>query len=166
LLDVVQDLTVRATTKPFRLVLIGDTPEEERTERARRLAHLNGLVVDLGALEHREDVLRTLAASDAILLPSYREGLPIVLVEAMALGCPPITSSVGGIPELVSSGLSGIVIPAGDKVALRDAMQWAVSHRGDLRSMGDRAAATVRERFSIDATAEAYLRIYRGKAPG
>jgi glycosyltransferase involved in cell wall biosynthesis len=164
LLDVVRDMTLGGTMSSFRLLLIGDAPEEERGERTRRLAGLNGLVVDLGALENREDVLRALATSDAILLPSYREGLPLVLVEAMALGCPPIASNVGGIPELVSSGVSGIVIPAGDKEALMGSMEWALSHRDDLMKMGERAAATVRERFSINATVEAYLRIYRGEA--
>lgn len=70
-----------------------------------------------------EQVLRELQAARALVLPSFAEGLPVVIMEAMALGRPVISTFVAGIPELVQAGENGWLVPAGDVEALADAMQ-------------------------------------------
>jgi len=84
-----------------------------------------------------EQVQRELQAARALVLPSFAEGLPVVIMEAMALGRPVISTFVAGIPELVQAGTNGWLVPAGDVIALADAMQACLESPTDrLDAMG------------------------------
>jgi glycosyltransferase involved in cell wall biosynthesis len=104
------------------LVVAGDG--EEREDAAARAAALglDGRVRFAGALP-REQVLSLLAAADAVVLASAWENFPHVLVEALALGTPAIATRVGGVPEIVEDGVSGLLVPPGDPEALADAVR-------------------------------------------
>jgi len=145
----------------FRLSLLGDTAPEERAEREARLAALRGVVEDLGAREP-DFVLQTLASSDAILLPSYREGLPLILMEAMALGCIPIASRTGGIPELVEHGTTGLLVTPGDPNGLAAAVSALMANPQLRAGLSEQARTVVRTRFLFSRTVEEYVCLYEG----
>ncbi len=149
-----------------RLLTTGRMREEERRDSAQLVRELgiDPFVVDLG---DREDHLRFLAAADVFVLPSYKEGLPISLLEAMAAGLPSIVSNVGGIPELIEDGREGFLISAGDIDALADRIR-RLSERPDLRaSMGQQAREKAKTQ-DISRVAAAYMSLFAdcfGSAP-
>lgn len=128
----------------FRLTLVGDG--EMRREIERQIAD-NGLqdrVVITGYLS-AEGVRTKVAASRAMVLPSFAEGLPVVIMEALALRVPVIVTQIAGTPELVNNQC-GWLIPAGAIEPLADAMQAALAAKPeDLRAMGEIGRARVLE---------------------
>lgn len=123
-----------------RLVIVGEGPERDRLQERVRAAEAGEGVVFTGVLAQSE-VAEWLACADLLCLPSRSEGLPNVIVEALASGVPVVASRVGGIPELVVDGLNGYLVPPGDSGALahglkncfdrhwdRDALRASVEH--------------------------------------
>jgi glycosyltransferase involved in cell wall biosynthesis len=108
------------------LVLIGDGSERAGLERAVRQAGLAAQVRFTGALP-QSDVALWLSAADVLCLPSQNEGMPNVIVEALAMGLPVVASRVGGIPELVQDGVNGYLVPARDVAALSEALSAALA---------------------------------------
>jgi glycosyltransferase involved in cell wall biosynthesis len=148
-----------------RLLLIGDTTREESEERARLLAPISALVEDLGAIFDRAQVLANLARAHAFVLPSYREGMPLGLMEAMAVGCVPVVSPVGGIPEVVDDCVTGLFVPPGNRQALTGAMRHLLERPGEVAMMAAAAQERIRTGFSLRRTVDAYCDVYSaGKA--
>jgi len=135
------------------VVLAGDGPLRGVIEqRARELALGEGLRIT-GWISNQQ-VRDELLAARAMLLPSFAEGLPVVLMEALALGRPAISTYVAGIPELIRDGVNGWLIPAGSRDELVRAVRTALATSvADLEEMGRAGAATVAEWH--DATKEA-----------
>ncbi len=109
----------------FELVMVGEgplRPEIERQIRARNLADRVEITGWLSGEEVREQIARC----RAMVLPSFAEGLPAVLMESLALGRPAISTFIAGIPELIEPGRNGWLIPAGSSEALVDAMREAI----------------------------------------
>jgi len=101
-----------------------------------------------------EQVLRELQAARALVLPSFAEGLPVVIMEAMALGRPVISTFVAGIPELVQVGKNGWLVAAGDVEALADAMQACLESSTErLDAMGLNGRRRVLQRHDVNAEA-------------
>ena len=127
------------------IVLVGDGPFRNRVEDEVGRAGLEGAITVLGWVSGarvREEML----TSRALVLPSFCEGLPVVIMEAMALGRPVISTYVGGIPELVENGKTGWLVPAGDEIALSQAMRAALEATVDqLETMGAAGRARVVE---------------------
>lgn len=94
------------------------------------------------------------------VLPSYNEGLPISVLEAMSYGMPVIATDVGGIPELVKNGESGLLIKAGDIAALRDAMERFIQDRQLAQRMGLASAAIVQREFVFEQTKATLEKLY------
>ena len=107
------------------IVLAGDGKMRPNIEDAVRRAGLQDVVTITGWATG-ERVREEIAASRAMVLPSFAENLPVVIMEAMALGRPVIATYVAGIPELLQPGTSGWLVPAGDEIALADAMRDAL----------------------------------------
>jgi glycosyltransferase involved in cell wall biosynthesis len=103
------------------LIVAGDGPERKALERRSGELGLNGRVRFLGSVP-RERVLRLFRAADASLLPSAWENFPHTVVEALAVGCPVIATSVGGVSEIVHDGENGLLVPARDAEALAGAV--------------------------------------------
>jgi glycosyltransferase involved in cell wall biosynthesis len=120
----------------------------------------------LGVLErvvfagHRDDVPRLLAGCDVLALPSHAEGLPLVVLEAMAQSRPVVATPVGGTPELVADGETGLLVPAGDPAALAEALQALLLDRELAGRLGAAGRTRVEERFSADAMCRRVLEIY------
>ena len=106
---------VRRSVPDVRFLLVGQGPLEGQVRREAERLGLGDTVIFAG---FREDVPRLAAALDVFALSSRHEGLSIALMEAMALGRPPVVTSVGGLPELVTHDRHGLLVPPGDPAAL------------------------------------------------
>jgi glycosyltransferase involved in cell wall biosynthesis len=127
----------------FELVLAGDGPMRAEVERRVRELGLQTAVHITGWISG-DDVRQQLMASRVLLLPSFAEGLPVVLMEALALGRPVISTYVAGIPELVAPGVNGWLVPAGSLDALVGAIKQALeASPAELGRMGRNGAAAV-----------------------
>ena len=140
--------------RAFELVLIGDGPERPSLEALSRSLGLDGRVRFAGWRSGPE-VREAIVGSRAAVLASSLEGLPVVLMEALALRRPVIGTDVGGIAELVIPGETGWLVPAGSVPALADAMRAALTlPSSDLDAMGRRGAQRVKAEH--DAVVEAH----------
>jgi colanic acid/amylovoran biosynthesis glycosyltransferase len=132
--------------------LIGDGPHRGALERRARELGLAGVVTFAGALG--QDAVRArFERADVFCLPSFAEGVPVVLMEAMALELPVVTTRVMGIPELVDDGKSGLLVPPGRADAVADALRRLARDPAERRRLGAAGRRTVQERF--DCTREA-----------
>lgn len=137
----------------FELVLAGDG--EMRAQIEERIAHygLQGKIRITGWISSRQ-VREELLAARAMVLPSFAEGLPVVVMEAMALRRPVLTTFIAGIPELVLDGQNGWLFPAGDVGRLVESMQACLGATPEqLQRMGESAHARAVARHSIDTEA-------------
>ena len=108
----------------------------------------------------RPDARDLMAAFDLFVLPSSAEGLPVVILEAMAAGNCVITTPVGGNAEIVSNGETGIIIPPKDEQALADAIIRCLSDPDLTKEMGQRGYETVKNRFSLEAMVAKTFQVY------
>jgi glycosyltransferase involved in cell wall biosynthesis len=139
----------------FDIVLAGDGELRSRIQEAIKAKGLDSHVRITGWISG-ERVLEEIEAARALVLPSFAEGLPVVIMEAMAAGRPVLSTSVAGIPELVRDGREGWLVPAGDVDALAERMEAVLNAPlEELERMGNAARERVRERHSIDASAAA-----------
>lgn len=140
-----------------RLLLVGDG--ELRGAILEKAARL-GLQDKLNLLGVRHDIPAILAASDVFVLPSLWEGNPLALMEAMAAGLPCVATRVGGVPELVQDGVTGLLVEPARTDALSDAMSCLQSSATLRARLGQHAAAYARNNFGMERMGEKYLRIY------
>lgn len=127
------------------LVLVGDGELREPLEARARELGLDGHVTFTG---FRTDISAVLAQLDLFVLPSLWEGLPMVLLEAMAAGLPVVATSVGGTPELVQDGDTGLLVPPANVDALANAMHFLLVQADVRRAMGQRGRQRVETQFS------------------
>jgi teichuronic acid biosynthesis glycosyltransferase TuaC len=120
---------LRGAGQPVELALIGDGPLEASLRRRCEKEGLAGAVRFLGALSQRE-VARWLTAADVFCLPSYSEGCPNVVLEALACGRPVVATQVGGVPEITSPRCA-ILVPPADAGALAAALRRALDTHWD-----------------------------------
>jgi glycosyltransferase involved in cell wall biosynthesis len=119
-----------------------------------------GLEKKVRFLGFREDVAALLSLMDVFVLPSLSEGLSIALLEAMAAGKPVIATNVGGNPELVVDGETGYSVPSRDADALAAKLRLLLADKQHCSKLGDNGRKRVKLRFSLQAMAENYQRLY------
>jgi glycosyltransferase involved in cell wall biosynthesis len=128
----------------FELVLVGDGPLRDQLEAAIA-RHDIGRFVRLAGWMDSHAVRRELLASRALVMPSFAEGLPVVIMESLALGRPVLTTGIAGIPELVKDGLNGWLVPAGSASALAAGMRKVLDtppeNLGKMGRLGAEAVA-------------------------
>lgn len=145
----------------FELVLAGDGEQRADVEAMIARYKLQTKVRVTGWISS-EQVRDEILAARALVLPSITEGLPVVIMEAMSLKRPVISTFVCGIPELVQSGEHGWLVPAGDVEALAHAMQACLDTPAEiLTRMGEAAYKRVLERHSIDTEAAKLAKLFR-----
>jgi len=139
------------------VVLVGDGSERERLGR---------LALELGVSERvvfagwSEEARRHLTTFDFFALPSRFEALPLVVIEAMLAELPVVASDVGSVSEVVENGVTGLLVPPDDPLALAEALSSLVADSQRRRELGKRGRARALERFDADAMARAYERLY------
>jgi glycosyltransferase involved in cell wall biosynthesis len=139
-----------------RLVLVGEG--ESRPDIERSVVPEKARFVTLTG--PRRDVAALLSAFDLFALSSRTEGLPLAIPEAMATALPVVATAVGGLPSSVPS-YCGVLVPAGDEVALRCALAALTNDSVRSRAMGRSARGYALARFSIDRMTDAYESLYR-----
>ena len=144
----------------FELALIGDGPMRGAIDRQIARHGLESRVHRLGALGPPR-VRAELLAARGLVLPSFAEGLPVVLMESLALGRPVVATFVAGIPELVRDGENGFLVPAGSAQALAGGIRRLLDAPVEvLTRMGRAGAETVRRRHDAATEAEALARLF------
>ncbi len=140
------------------LFLAGAGPLREALEAETSRLGLADRVRFLGV---RRDRATLYAAMDVFVLPSHWEGLSLALVEAMGAGRAVVATDVGGNPEVVSNGRTGLLVPSNDADALAGALRTLATDRQLRAALGDAAAADARARFSIDQHVAQLATLYR-----
>lgn len=139
------------------LVIVGDGPDREAlVERARatlrpELIHFTGA---------RDDVEALLACFDAFALTSESEGLPLVVLEAMAVGLPVVATAVGGVPDVIEPGRTGFLVPASDRIALMKELLLLSTRPQVARDVAATGRSMVLERHSSEHMARSYDKLY------
>jgi glycosyltransferase involved in cell wall biosynthesis len=108
----------------------------------------------------RGDVPECLAAADAFVLSSNWEGNPLSVMEAMSAGLPVVSTAVGGVPELVESGRSGLLVEPKDCAAFSAAMQFLLDHPETRASMSCAARDHAASAFNVDRMVRGYREVY------
>jgi glycosyltransferase involved in cell wall biosynthesis len=155
LLDAFQQVHARAPHA--RLLLIGEGSERDALTAKVGTLNLNGSVQFLGV---RSDIPALLATSDVVTLASFREGLPMALLEAMAAGKPVVATRVGSIPDVIKDGRSGLLFPSGDTNELAQALHIMVGDAQKRREFGAEGFKSVQSGYSFDRTLELYHQVY------
>jgi sugar transferase (PEP-CTERM/EpsH1 system associated) len=141
----------------LRLVVIGDGTL--RSE-ALRLVSAGGAETLSWFPGERDDIPEMLQGLDLFLLPSLREGISNTILEAMATGLPVIATNVGGNPELVEHGKTGMLVPPADPVAMAEAIQEYLRAPNKLAEHGQAGRNRVEAEFSIESMVNGYMTVY------
>jgi glycosyltransferase involved in cell wall biosynthesis len=147
-----------------RLEIVGDGPERPALETRARALGLGRSLRFLGYLS-QDAVARKLEEVDILVLPSFAEGVPVVLMEAMASRIPVIASRVAGVPELVEDGVSGFLVPPGDVAGLTERLQRLLGDPDLCARMGAAGRAKVAAEFAVAAEAGKLAELFAGAAP-
>lgn len=147
--------------------LVGDGPDREALLAQAAAAGLGDRVRVTGRVP-RPEVVAVLAEADVLVAPSVpsadgrREGLPVVVLEAMAVGVPVVASRLSGIPEAVEDGVTGLLVEPGDAEGVADAVRRVVADPVAAAARADRAAARVATDFSVDRSARRLVALFAG----
>jgi glycosyltransferase involved in cell wall biosynthesis len=147
----------------LRLTLVGDGNDRPHLEE---LAAPLGDAVRFAGFQSQEGVARALAAADALVLPSFAEGLPVVLMEALAAGKPVICTQVAGVGELVEHGVSGLIVPAGDAESLANCIRTLADDSDRRGKMGEAGRQKVRAEFDVRREAARIGALFAGTGGG
>lgn len=146
-------------TGGFKYIIAGEGPLENGLKAAVKAGGLEAIFVFTGFIR---DIRPLLAAADVFVLPSYREGFPMSVLEAMAAGKPVIASDIDGVNESVSEGESGLLFKPGDAAALSRAILSLSADRARGLEMGRHGRAMVMEKFGLDKMIKAHEELYGG----
>jgi glycosyltransferase involved in cell wall biosynthesis len=144
----------RAITK---FALVGDGREESRLKALARELGIEGRALFLG---HRDDVYDVLRALDILVLSSDREGLPMVLLEALFLGVVVVARNVGGIPEVIQNGVNGVLVDSPDPQSLAEACAQILAEPARSQRLAEAGIKSVTEGYGAAKTADQVTRLY------
>jgi N-acetyl-alpha-D-glucosaminyl L-malate synthase BshA len=157
-IDAVMDIFARISRAlPARLLLVGDGPQLGTAYRLGRELGISSLVESLGA---QEDVIPLLSAADAFLLPSAQESFGLAALEAMACEVPVVASNVGGLPEVITSGVSGFLREPTDHAGMAADAIALLTDSALHRRVTEAALSRVREEFCVERVVPMYERYY------
>ncbi len=155
--DVVKIFACVAQQLPAQLVLIGDGPDRSEAEW---LAHSLGIHARVHFLGKQERVSELLPLADVLLLPSQLESFGLVALEAMACKVPTIATRVGGLPELIDDGVTGLLFEVGDIAAMAQAVLSLLGDRERMNAMREAARREAKRRFCATLVVPRYVRYY------
>jgi glycosyltransferase involved in cell wall biosynthesis len=153
---------VRRDIPAAHIRLVGPVGDSEFASQVRKWAAQAGPpgCVELVGERHGEALRAEYASAAVLAQPSRQDNVPVVIAEAMAVGRPVVATRVGGIPDLVSDGVTGLLCPPEDPEALAKALVDILADSSRRAGLGLAARATARERFDRDAIASEHARIY------
>ncbi|TCL00738.1 glycosyltransferase involved in cell wall biosynthesis [Shimia isoporae] len=136
----------------LKLTVIGDGPGRKALEHQAQTAGI-AEHVDFVGYKNQTEVAEALAETDLFVLPSFAEGVPVVLMEAMAAARPVVTTQIAGVPELVEHGQSGLLVPPGDTDALTRAIAAILADPTRAAEMGAHGRERVQAAFTVSTEA-------------
>ena len=147
----------------FHMDIIGETLGPGELDEIKQVVIDAGLgeEVQFWPYETGEAKLKRLVQADIYVLPSYHEGMPNAIIEAMAASLPVIATTVGGIPDMIESGVSGILIPSKNVDSLVDALKLLISNSSLRYQLGGKAREFAREFFAIETKVKNLCILYK-----
>jgi len=161
--DVVKIFAQVVREMPAQLVLIGDGPDRSAAEW---LAHDLGIQANVHFLGKLERVHEILPLADILLMPSELESFGLAALEAMACKVPSIATRVGGVPELIDDGVTGLLYPVGDIEGMSLGALSLLKDREKLDAMRDAGRKTAQKRFCSSLVVPHYVRYYESVLSG
>ena len=141
----------------LRLVVVGDGSLREEAQKLLQKANAEGLAWLPG---ERDDIPDMMRGFDLFVLPSLREGISNTILEAMASGLPVVATRVGGNPELVVEGETGMLVPPSDPAAMAKAVRTYLNHPELLKAHGQAGRRRVEQEFSMEKMVNGYMEVY------
>ncbi len=163
LLDAMKQLVQKHSK--LKLTVVGDGPDRIALEKRTRHLGLGDHVEFVGK-KSQSEVAEQLSHTDIFVLPSFAEGVPVVLMEAMAAGVPVIATRIAGIAELVDDGNSGFLVPPSDVGALADRIHQLLEDAELRESMGQAGRESVQQEFNIQTEAGRLLAVLSARLAG
>ncbi len=148
---------VAAADPGVGFIVFGDGPQRQALHEQISCRGLRGHFVLAG---FRADVGRLLPNLDLVALPSRTEGLPVILLEALAAGVPVVATAVGGIPEVIDNGRNGFLVPKDNPRALADCIQRVLHDESRRRALGEAGRLKMRAEFSFRVQSEHYQQLF------
>jgi colanic acid/amylovoran biosynthesis glycosyltransferase len=153
-----------ASGRRVRLRLVGGGPDEASLRQCAAQLPDPEVVIFEGPVN--QDRIRDFyAQADIFCLPSFAEGLPVVLMEAMASGVPCVSTSIAGIPELIRSGMDGLLVPASDLDALVEALSSLIDNPALRQRLAQRARTRVVQHYDLARNVQALAEVFRTRLP-
>jgi glycosyltransferase involved in cell wall biosynthesis len=142
----------------IHFIIAGDGPAREEWTQFIKQEPWKGYVTLLG---HRADVPNVLASLDVLVLPSYaHEGIPQIILQAQTMARPVVATTIGGIPEVVENGVTGLLVAPRDSEALAEKIGAILDDAGLATRLGQAARVHIERGFSLDAMGERLLKLY------
>lgn len=145
----------------FLIVSAGGEKNPGDLERIRRQARVLGVANKVRFLGRVDDARPLLAGADVVVNPADVEGLPVALLEALALARPVVATAVGGVPAVIRDGETGRLVPAGDPAALAAALAEAITNRQESSKWGIAGSELIEKEYGVDKMVAAFEEIYR-----
>ena len=161
--DVVKVFAQVVAEMPARLVLVGDGPERSAAEWLARDLHIHEKIHFLGKQERVNELL---PLADLLLMPSELESFGLAALEAMACKVPSIATRVGGVPELIENGVTGLLYQVGDVDGMAAGALGLLQDRGRLEAMREAGRKTAQTRFCATLVVPQYIRYYEAVVSG
>jgi len=155
--DVVKVFAQVVCETPARLVLVGDGPERSAAEWLARDLRIHEKIHFMGKQERVNELL---PLADLLLMPSELESFGLAALEAMACKVPSIATRVGGVPELIDDGVTGLLYPVGDVEAMAQGALGLLQDRPRLEAMREAGRKTAQKRFCASLLVPQYVRYY------
>ena len=152
---------LRGQQHACELILLGDGPERKALEQLTQELEISDVTRFLGAVG-QDEIHQWFDWADLFCLPTFAEGLPVVIMEAMASGVPVVTTRITGIPELIEHGHTGLLVPPGRPEAIARAL-LDLSDRDRAAQIAKAAAKRVAELHNIDEEARKLAFLFRGQ---
>lgn len=151
LIDAVKILKTQSL-RNYEINLLGESLRAGESENIIRLVDRYGLnnLIHFYPPEFGDLKIKRLAESDIYILPSHHEGMPISVIEAMASALPVIATKVGGIPDMIESGVNGLLVPKEDPVKLADSLGYLINNPEKRRQIGSAARKTALENHDVE----------------
>jgi len=149
--------------KDLKLIIVGEGPLRRNLEKIVKLMGLSNSIKFLGRVAH-EELVKIYNVASVMVLPSRKEGLPLVLLEAMACETPVITTATEGAMDIVSHGIDGYLVPIGNVDKLADAIYTIISNPELREQMGKNARKKVERKFSWDIVKRLLKKVYTSLA--
>jgi len=154
--------TLRDWGREFRLVIVGAGPDEQSLKASVAARGLAQQVRFTGAL-NQDEVRAWYRQSDVFALPSFAEGIPVVLMEAMASGVPCVTTRITGIPELIRDGIDGLLVTPSDAQELADTLATLMDDSELRRELGEAGRVRVGEHYNLSDNVARLGRIFSAR---